>query len=786
MKKKIFNLTGFILVLMVVLGLSFGPVFAGAKVPLLGGNKPYKNLSEFATLNQVLNVGTGDTYYVDSGIGTSGLGTSWESALTTVDAAINKCTASNGDVIMVAPGHAESFTAANGFDLDVAGVTIYMLGEGSNAPTFTFADTDATIAIGAAGCKIVGGRYLAGISEVVTGISVEAAADDCTLDGLFFPEPTTSTFEFDKTIVLAAGVDRLTTKNCIAYSCDAAGATDWLDVTTGVVNGLNVVDNYIHGEYANAPIYSDQINLECLVKDNIVQNMTTGQFGIEFSAAATGSYSGNLVYTDGGTTAIDPGSMKAVGPNWIVTAIDKSPVMFPAQDDVATNFLGVDDNDNAAATTNVASNRDGSILERLEFINKYLETGTAGGLTAPANTRSLLDILGSDGTTTTGALAGSLLGAIGTNEAAADTPFASATVEDDADGSVLERLEHVQSDSDKIDAATLAVAPVAGSLGRFIASGGTALGTQLADSKSLVDALGTNGTTPVDSATSVLGAIGVNDNNNVMDTSTVVDNEDGSVFERLEHVQADSDKIDAVTLSTTPVAASLASFVASGGTSLGTQLAASKSLVDAIGTNGTTVADTATGVAGMIGVNDADNAMDTSTVVANANGSVYERLESLALSALGPTKDHPNYLAVSTGTFDTTGTWSTVAAHEIAQVTGMVKMLIIPECNTTVSSVDDTGTIALGDETTTNSLIAASTLGSGLMAAGELWVDATLTRTILTQTQLDAITFVVANGKDIGYTVADKALSGGSMTFHVWWIPLDATGLVTAGAGGAF
>jgi hypothetical protein len=188
----------------------------------------------------------------------------------------------------------------------------------------------------------------------------------------------------------------------------------------------------------------------------------------------------------------------------------------------------------------------------------------------------------------------------------------------------------------------------------------------------------------------------------------------------------------------------------------------------------------------MIGVNDADNAMDTSTVVANANGSVYERLESLALSVLGPTKDHPNYLAVSTGTFDTTGTWSTIAAHEIAQVTGMVKMLIIPECNTTVSSVDDTGTIALGDETTTNSLIAASTLGSGVMAAGELWVDATLTRTILTQTQLDAITFVVANGKDIGYTVADKALSGGSMTFHIWWIPLDATGLVTAGAGGAF
>jgi len=55
--------------------------------------------------------------------------------------------------------------------------------------------------------------------------------------------------------------------------------------------------------------------------------------------------------------------------------------------------------------------------------------------------------------------------------------------------------------------------------------------------------------------------------------------------------------------------------------------------VDAIGTNGTTVADTATGVAGMIGVNDADNAMDTSSVVENGDGSVYERLEALRIQA---------------------------------------------------------------------------------------------------------------------------------------------------------
>jgi len=155
-------------------------------------------------------------------------------------------------------------------------------------------------------------------------------------------------------------------------------------------------------------------------------------------------------------------------------------------------------------------------------------------------------------------------------------------------------------------------------------------------------------------------------------------------------------------------------------------------------------------------------------------------------AAAGPSYSHPNYLAVATGTFDTSGTWSTVAAHEIAVVTGAVRMTIIAECVTTVSSVSDTGTISLGDEVDVDSVIVDSTLGAGAMASGELWVDATLTRTILTRTQLNAVEFAVAGGQDIGYTVGTNAISGGSMIFHIYWTALDATGAVTAGEGGVF
>ena len=49
-------------------------------------------------------------------------------------------------------------------------------------------------------------------------------------------------------------------------------------------------------------------------------------------------------------------------------------------------------------------------------------------------------------------------------------------------------------------------------------------------------ALGTDGTTVTDSATSVLGAVGANNSNNAFDSSSVAANNDGSVLERLEYV----------------------------------------------------------------------------------------------------------------------------------------------------------------------------------------------------------------------------------------------------------
>ncbi len=271
------------------------------------------------------------------------------------------------------------------------------------------------------------------------------------------------------------------------------------------------------------------------------------------------------------------------------------------------------------SSANVQSNADGTVLEREEYIQaevnkidmvtlavapaagslaQFIASGGVALGTPLATSKSLINVLGSDGTTAaaaTAASAVSLFGAIGTNETDVTTPFSSANVEANADGTVLEREEYMQGYVAKIDGATLAVSPTAGSLARFIASGGTALGTQLGDSKSIIDALGSNGLVAAAatcaSANSLFGAIGTNetDATTPFTSAAVQANADGTVLEREEFIQNAVNKIDSATLAVSPTAGSLAQFIASGGTALGTALADSKSIVDAIGSNGTTL-----------------------------------------------------------------------------------------------------------------------------------------------------------------------------------------------------
>lgn len=133
----------------------------------------------------------GDIRYVHhAGAGTSGPGWSPENAYTTIDSAVSACTANNNDLVVVLPGHAETITAASAIDLDVAGVTVVGVGQGTNRPTVTFGTaTTASIDFSAANCTLKNIRCVSDIDSLAA--FVEGGAGNATIEGCEFAGAST-------------------------------------------------------------------------------------------------------------------------------------------------------------------------------------------------------------------------------------------------------------------------------------------------------------------------------------------------------------------------------------------------------------------------------------------------------------------------------------------------------------------------------------------------------------------------------------------------------------------
>lgn len=314
MYKKILTI---LMVTLFVAGLGF----AGERVLTVGGGSASRPLVDFA----MMATGLSDTYYVDSSTGDNNhSGKSAKRALATLDAAVGKCTANQGDIIYVLSGHAESLAAADAVDVDVAGVTIIGLGDGEDMPEFTFSATSGEFVVGADSVTVKNLRFIAGISDVVMGISVEAAGDNFTLEDCVFPKPSTATFEFLDAIDIADGANYITVKGCEYYNDEGtAAANHFIEAGNGTAGPekLQVVDCYIKGNFAVSALWSDEPCDEAFIANNTIINHASGQHCIEFTDSGTGAIVGNKLYGDTEAAILDPGSMYVFG-NVLSTAID--------------------------------------------------------------------------------------------------------------------------------------------------------------------------------------------------------------------------------------------------------------------------------------------------------------------------------------------------------------------------------------------------------------------------------------------------------------------------------
>lgn len=387
---------------------------------------------------------TGNVFFVDSGnvdgSDTTDAGKTTDRPFSTLDFAISQCDANNGDVIYVMPGHAESLVADSGVDIDVAGVTVVGLGNGEDRPIFSFAtDTDADFKLAAANVVIRNLVFKCNIAA--QEMMIETSGDDCSIVNCEFREGTATGKTFITIGVGDGDSDRLHIVGC-KFVMLTAGNGDAAIAFAKDHSGVVIEDCDINGDFDLASIdapAAGNAQVDLIIRRCLITNLLAGQLAIQINGTgSTGKIVNCYVQTNALATSIDAGGCEMFL-CWHNIGTDQggwTPVV--VEPDSVTNILGANDSDNGFVSSAVAANEDGSILERLEQIGEATNVGSGTSLAA---NKSLVDALGTDGTTVTDA-ATSVLGAIGVDDA--DNAMATTSVAANEDGSVFERLEQIQ------------------------------------------------------------------------------------------------------------------------------------------------------------------------------------------------------------------------------------------------------------------------------------------------------------------------------------------------------
>jgi hypothetical protein len=288
-------------------------------------------------LRHVTDRPVGSHFFVNSAhasAGTSsGHGYSPDSPLTTIDAAVALCTANAGDTIYVGPGHVETVAAAAGLDLDVAGISVIGIGNGSLQPkvdltTATTADVD----IDAANITIENIQFEASFADVAAAVDVNA--DDCTIRNCRFLSPTAN--ENAKIWILgatAAGSDRLTVEDCYFQDADAAN-THAISLADGTADGVIIRRNIMHGFYETGGIGGTGALTNITILENYILNADTDADScIALSGSPTGIVARNIVgaaLAGDVTTNIAVGAACLLAENYSVDIGDRQGVLDPA------------------------------------------------------------------------------------------------------------------------------------------------------------------------------------------------------------------------------------------------------------------------------------------------------------------------------------------------------------------------------------------------------------------------------------------------------------------------
>jgi hypothetical protein len=242
----------------------------------------YNIVPEHIQLESILSKinAVGNTYYVSSVSGNAtNDGLSIETALTTIDAAVGKCTANNGDVICVLPGHTETITGTD-ITVDVAGVSVIGVGKGSLMPQIKHNHADAEVSIAADNVIWQGIRHSADVTSVKVAIEIEDGIDYCTVRGCVFDVVATTTDEF-LVSVRTNDASNFALIEDNFFDMGLGGAVAAISFTKDT-DGTIVRNNVAMGDYSTAVINGiTTLSTKLLIEKNLLVNGDAANVGTE-------------------------------------------------------------------------------------------------------------------------------------------------------------------------------------------------------------------------------------------------------------------------------------------------------------------------------------------------------------------------------------------------------------------------------------------------------------------------------------------------------------------------
>lgn len=276
---------------------------------------------------------TGNYFFVDSGHSKANItnqGTI-DFPMSTIDSAINLCTASEGDVIVVAPGHAETIAGATSLVMDTAGVQIVGLGIGSLRPTLTYSATASIINVTAADCSISNIILVSEIDNCVTAIALSAAADGFQLRNVEVRDNASDEeFLIFMTVATTCSdviIDRL------HYHGLGGGMTDCI-VMAGSADRFQLINSFIRVDASDKIVdMSAAASVGVRIVNNELINIdTTAGLGVALHNSCTGFVANNHITNLKDAVAPFTGTGMAYSQNYGSNALNASGIILPAVD----------------------------------------------------------------------------------------------------------------------------------------------------------------------------------------------------------------------------------------------------------------------------------------------------------------------------------------------------------------------------------------------------------------------------------------------------------------------